>query len=131
VTGVGTAKQPTRQNERRVPLVASISLVALIFLSLVLYAAWFSGGKERMLLLLQPGFTVTAIDREAKTLVLSRVQESFVVNCGQRCDLFEVGKRYSLRQHKGILELTRKGEKIELPILREHFDFETPPGGHG
>jgi len=130
VTGVGTAAQPSLHSRPRVSLVAGLSLAGLIFLSVGLHA-WFHGGKERMLLLLQPGFTVTGIDRLAQTLTLSRVQENLVVSCGTRCDFFEVGKRYSMLRRGGALEFTTKGEKVLLPILREHFDFETPPGGHG
>lgn len=130
MTGVATVKQPASQPKRRAPLVAGVSVAALIFLFVGVYGLFY-GGKERLLLLLQPGFTVTGIDRDAKTLTLSRVQEGFVVSCGTRCDLFEAGKRYSMRRRDGALEFTTKGEKILLPILREHFDFETAPGGHG
>lgn len=130
MTGVGTATQSTSQSKRRIPLFTTVCLAGLILLSAILYV-WFHGGKERMLLLLQPGFMVMAIDRQAQTLSLSRVQENFVVSCGDRCDLFEVGKRYSMLRRGASLEFTREGERMKLPILREHFDFATPPGGHG
>ncbi|MBV8051468.1 MAG: hypothetical protein JOZ80_09785 [Acidobacteriaceae bacterium] len=130
MTGVATAKRPKSRSQRRIRIVASVTLAGLIVLSAILYS-WFGGGRERLLLLLQPGFTVTAIDREAQTLKLSRIQESFVVSCGNHCDAFEIGKRYSMTHRGAALELTRRGEKIVLPILREHYEFETPPGGHG
>jgi hypothetical protein len=130
VTGVGTAKQATFQGKRHIPLAAGASLAVLIFLSVSLFA-WFHGGRERMLLLLQPAFTATAIDPQAQTLTLRRAQESFVVSCGHQCGFFAVGKRYTMHQRAGALEFTGKSEKITLPILREHYDFETPPGGHG
>lgn len=130
MTGVGTAAQPSLHSRPRVSLVAGLSLAGLIFLSVGVHA-WFHGGKERMLLLLQPDFTVMGMDRQAQTLSLSRVQENFVVSCGDRCNLFEVGKHYSMLRRRDSLEFTRKGERMKLPILREHFDFATPPGGHG
>lgn len=122
---LATATRPAGQRRyRSFTLLCVVALVAISF--------WLgAGGWTRVILLAQPGFTVTAIDREAQTLTLSRVQETFVVSCKNRCDLFKLGKRYSMRQRGGALEFTKEGEKIEMPIVREHFDFETPTGGHG
>lgn len=92
---------------------------------------WRNGGREQVLLALQPDFTITQIDRAGRTMILSRVQESFIVSCGNQCDLFSVGKSYSMLHHGGVLEFRKSGEKIRLPILQEHVDFETSPGGHG
>jgi len=126
--GLATAPKPARQRRySSFTFICLLSVVALGAVSLWLRA----GGWSQVTLVQQPGVTVTAINREAKTLTLSRVRESFAVSCESRCDLFEVGKRYSMGQREGFLEFTRKAEKIELPILREHYDFETPPGGHG
>jgi hypothetical protein len=104
----------------------------LSFFAVAAVAYWLrSGGWNEAMGLLQPGFTVTEIDQQQKTMTLSRVREGFVVSCGNRCDLFEVGKSYTMQQRAAVLEFTRKAEKIELPILREHVDLETAPGGHG
>lgn len=92
---------------------------------------WRHGGREQMVLALQPDFTVVQVDRTENTMTVSRTNESYVVNCESVCDQFTVGQKYSMMDRGQALEFIRKGQKIELPILKEHVDFETPPGGHG
>ncbi|HXY13749.1 MAG TPA: hypothetical protein VEI26_04535 [Terriglobales bacterium] len=130
MSSAGTAKQPLPEPKRRTKAVALLSLAAFAFI-LITVDVWQNGGRERLLVLLQPQFTVTQIDPSARTMTLSRVEEKFTVSCGDWCGSFAVGRSYSMRKRGPVLDFTINGKKIELPIVQEHFDLETPPAGHG
>lgn len=109
-----------------------------IFVLIALFATvagisywWGSGGREELFLALQPGFQVVKIDSANKTMVITRMNESYLVSCEGSCDLFTIGKTYTIRERAGVFEVLRKRQRIQLPILREHIEFETAPGGHG
>jgi hypothetical protein len=108
-------------------------VLCLVAVALVLEVAhwWLNGGHEQVLVALQPDFRVIGIDHQAKTMTLSRAQESFTVSCEDSCDLFRLNRKYSMFERGGILEYSRHGKRIKLQVLQEHVDFETPPGGHG
>ena len=116
---------------RRQRALAWGSLVTVVAAVVGIGYWWRQGGREQVVLALQPDFTVAQIDRIENTMTVSRTNESYVVNCHNVCDLFVVGKKYSMMDRGQALEFIRHGQKIELPILKEHVDFETPPGGHG
>jgi len=106
-----------------------LGLLALVIVGA--FIAWRNGGREAMLLALQPGFQVMKVDQAAQTMLVTRLNETYLVRCAQSCDLFDVGKTYKMRMQAGGLEVVRKGQRLALPILEEHIEFETPPGGHG
>jgi hypothetical protein len=122
--------QPVLPRKRRAPRSLALCLV-VVALALEIVHWWRNGGREQLLLALQPDFTVTQIDHQAKVMTLSRVRESLIVSCDRWCDVFTVGKRYPMFDRGGILEYRRSGQKIKLPVVQEHVDFETSPGGHG
>jgi hypothetical protein len=130
VNGIGTAKQVAPQRNRRIPTRVTLCLGALVLAGLTTYF-FRSNWRKEIVLLLQPDFTVTKIDGEAKTLTLSRAQESLIVSCGDSCGLFRVGKSYGMLNRGSVAQFRIGGQKVELPILQQHFEFETPPGGHG
>ena len=117
MSSVGTAMQPAPPRKRRSPraLVLSLVVVALV---LEVVHWWRNGGQDQFLLALQPHFTVTQVDSNAKTMTLSRVQESLVVSCDGRCEIFRVGKKYPMSHRGNVLEYRRGGQNIELPVLR-------------
>jgi hypothetical protein len=130
VNSVGTATQAA---PRRKPHASRTLVLCLVVVALVLEILhwWLNGGQEQVLLALQPDFTVINIDHQAKTMTLSRAQEGFIVSCDDSCDVFKLGKKYPMFERGPMLEYRRSGKKIKLPVLQEHVDFQTPPGGHG
>ncbi len=83
------------------------------------------------MLALQPGFAVIKVDQATKTMLITRTNETYLVSCDNACDLFTVGKTYTMRERAGAFEVVRKEQKVQLKILREHIEFDTAPGGHG
>lgn len=92
---------------------------------------WRHGGKESVALALQPGFEVRQIDLQEKTITVTRVNDTYVVGCENSCGMFVAGKTYAMVDRGGVLEYRTQGQRIMLPVLKEHIEFETPPGGHG
>ena len=130
MNSVGTATQAITERPRLLPR-SLILCLAVMALAVEIIHWWQNGGQEQLLLVLQPNFTVTQVDSQAKTVTLSRVQESWIANCDRWCDVFAVGKKYPMFNRGSLLEYRRNGQKITLPVLREHVNFGTPPGGHG
>lgn len=77
-----------------------------------------------------PGFQVTAIDLSQKTMALSRANHTYLVQCGDACDRFEVGGSYNMEPVEGGLRYRATSREIVLPILQEEVGFTTP-GGRG
>jgi hypothetical protein len=92
---------------------------------------WFGGGREQLLLSLQPPFQVIGIDRNANTMTLHRMNQTYVVDCAGNCDSFVVGQTYRMLDRGGILEFRLHGQQIRLRVTQVHVDFDTVPGGHG
>jgi hypothetical protein len=130
VNSLATAKQQSLAPKRRGVRWGVPCLIGFVLVAGIVYW-WRNGGRAQLLLALQPDFMVTQIDRQDRTMTLARTNEAYVVSCGNTCDLFMVGKGYSMLDRGDALEWRRKRQKIELPILQEHVDFEIPPGGHG
>ena len=85
-----------------------------------------AGGADP-LLWLQPSFRVAAMDLPQKQMTLLRQNHRYVVNCGNFCSLFQVGKYYRFRERGGVL----KYRELELRVLEEQIYFQTGPGGLG
>jgi hypothetical protein len=92
---------------------------------------WRNGGREQLFLFLQADFRVVQIDPQKGTMTLTRPRETLIVNCAGACDLFKIGKKYSMMNRGGVLEFKGAKRKFELPILEQHLEFEKPPGGQG
>jgi hypothetical protein len=124
---VAIEKQSTPYRSwRRAGIVVAVLLTAL----LTLYW-WRNGGRDQVVLALQPGFEVRQIDLQQKTMTVTRVNDTYLIACDDLCGSFKVGKSYAMFDRGGILEYRNKGRRISFPVLKEHIDFETPPGGHG
>jgi hypothetical protein len=130
VNGLAIATKQSRAPNHRRMLWGMLCVLALGLAAGIVFW-WRNGGREQILLALQPDFTVTQIDPKAATMTVARANEAYVVRCGEACELFRVGNRYSLLDRGDALEFRIKRQKIALPILQEHVDFQTPPGGHG
>ena len=92
---------------------------------------WRNGGREQVILFLQADFRVTQIDPQNGTMTLTRPGETVMVRCAAVCDLFRVGRKYSMMNRGGVLECKARHRKIEMPIIEQHLEFEKPPGGQG
>ena len=93
---------------------------------------WFShGGHDDLLLLLQPGLEVSAIDPLNHTMTLRGVHEFFVVRCSDACGTFTVGDKYHMLYRGEVLDYKRHGRMLHLPIVQQHVDFGTVEGGRG
>jgi hypothetical protein len=92
---------------------------------------WRNGGREQAILFLQADFRVTHIDQQSGTMTLTRPGETLIVNCTGVCDFFRIGKKYSMMNRGGVVELKNAKRKLELPILEQHLEFQKLPGGQG
>jgi len=107
-----------------------VAAIALVIAGGLIYH-WRTGLRDQVILFLQSDFKVVAIDPQTRNMTLSRPGENLLVNCEDVCSLFKVGKKYSLMDRGGVLELKRGSLKLELPILEQHLEFEKMPGGKG
>jgi hypothetical protein len=92
---------------------------------------WRNGDREEIILFLQGDFRVAKINQQDKTMTLTRRRETLLVNCAGVCDLFRVGKKYSMMNRGGVLEFKSGKRKLELPIIEQHLEFEKLPSGQG
>jgi len=115
---------PTRKRQ-------AFAVVILLVLAGALIYHWRAGLWEQLLLFIQPDFKVVAIDLQNKNMTLSRTGETLLVDCEDVCNTFKVGKKYSVIDRDGVLEFKRGRQKLELPILEQHLEFEKMPGGRG
>ncbi len=90
-----------------------------------------SEARYRIELLLQPSFEAKSVDLPNKTMTLQRMNETYVVRCGEDCDRFRAGRKYGMVNRGGLLEVRQGGRKIEMPIIHQHIDFNTVTGGKG
>lgn len=127
---MNTAAKQKPSSQRRTHRWAIFCLVFLILAAGITYW-WRDGGRERVILFLQADFRVTNIDQVNGTMTLTRPGETVIVSCAGACDLFRIGKKYSLMNRGGVLEFKSAKRKVELPILEQHVEFEKLPGGQG
>jgi|SRR5581483_1391360 len=120
-----TQTPPTRKRQ----LLIVVAIVLLLAGGLVY--RWRIALWEQTMLFLQSDFRVVTIDPQAKNMTLTRPGETLLVDCEDVCSLFKLGKKYSLMDRGGVLEFKRGRNKLELPILEQHLEFEKMPGGRG
>ncbi len=107
-------------------------LVAFGALAIVVLLLWWHrGGRDQLVLALQPQFQVIQIDTIKNTMTLHRLNQTYVVNCAMDCQNFSAGKSYSMLDRGGILQFKLNGRMVLLRIVQEHIDFDTVTGGRG
>jgi hypothetical protein len=92
---------------------------------------WLRGGREQLLLTLQPKFQVTGIDATTATMTLRRMNQTYVVDCAKTCADFTTGNSYPMLDRGGIIEFRKSGNTRRMRVLQVHIDFDTVTGGRG
>lgn len=109
----------------------TIVLLAAAGVTAGIFYWWQHGGRDRVLLALQPDFQVAQVDPRKGTLTLRRLNETYIVRCGDDCITFQPGRHYSMTNRGGVLEYTSRHRKIALPIIEQQVNFDMMPGGRG
>ena len=92
---------------------------------------WHAGGSEALLQLLQPGFQVVSIDRDAQTMLLRQANRTYTVRCENGCRDFAVGRSYPAIDSGSDLEIKIGRRRVRCPIIKIEVRFDVHPGGLG
>ena len=102
----------------------------IVLLVLALGLVWSQRDRRIFVRALQPDYLVTQVNPSVQTMVVQKANHRYLVNCGQSCSSFLIGKTYPMRMVVNALEFRETAHPIILPILREDVTFPAD-GGRG
>ena len=108
---------------------ARLWIVVSTFVIVLLLAVFWRARRDLIVQAIHP-YRVTRINTAEATMNLTHGNHSYVVACGQHCGDFQSGGFYRMDDAGAVLQYTRGGQTISLPIIQEEITFDVT-GGRG